>query len=314
MSAHRDLDRLIQSFLAEGPLELPDPSYDEVRDRMEHKRQRAFIGPWRTPDMNNFMKIGLAAAAVVLVAVVGIAIATRMNVGVPGPNASETPNASTAPIRLLSNQGTMETGAAALAPGTYLLADPFPVRTAITVPGGWVVWHIDFLTAGLLRDTSAGDGSGYGLFFLSPGDKLYADPCDKTRGMLDPVPGSTVDDLATALAGLPGMTASTPTEIEVDGHAGKLIDLTAPSDEATCPDGAATLWDFPGQDDYPMALAERLPIRIIDVDGVRLVIVATDYPGTSAWEVQHGVPFDAADHAEDQVALQAILDSIRINP
>jgi hypothetical protein len=74
------------------------------------------------------------------------------------------------------------------------------------------------------------------------------------------------------------------------------------------------LWDFPGQDDYVMALGERLPIRIVDVDGIRLVIVATDYAGTSAWEVGHGVTFDLSDHAEDQFALQAILDSIRINP
>jgi hypothetical protein len=71
MSAPRDLDRLLQSFLNEGPQELPDPSYDEVRDRMEHTRQRAFIGSWRTPDMNRFLKVGLAAAAVVLIAVVG---------------------------------------------------------------------------------------------------------------------------------------------------------------------------------------------------------------------------------------------------
>jgi len=71
MSAPRDLDGLLNTFLQEGPLELPDPSYDQVRDRMDHTRQRAFIGPWRTPDMNRYLKTGLAAAAVVLIAVVG---------------------------------------------------------------------------------------------------------------------------------------------------------------------------------------------------------------------------------------------------
>ena len=89
MSAPRDLDRLLQSFLAEGPLELPDPSYDEVRDRVEQKRQRAFIGSWRTPDMSNILKIGLAAAAVVLIAVIGY----NLLPGSPGPGgeASATP-------------------------------------------------------------------------------------------------------------------------------------------------------------------------------------------------------------------------------
>jgi hypothetical protein len=123
-----------------------------------------------------------------------------------------------------------------------------------------------------------------------------------------------VDDLANALGNLPGITASTPVDIEMDGHAGKLIELTATADVASCPAGAATLWDFAGLDDYPMALGERLPIRIVDVDGVRLVIVATDYPGTSAWELGQGESFDPTAHAEHQVELQAIFDSIRIDP
>jgi hypothetical protein len=71
MTASRDPDRLIHAFLNEGLDELPDPVYDAVRDRIEQTRQRAFIGPWRTSDMNRYLKIGLAAAAVVVVAVVG---------------------------------------------------------------------------------------------------------------------------------------------------------------------------------------------------------------------------------------------------
>lgn len=90
MSERRDLERLLQSFLAEGPLELPDPSYDEVRDRMEHKRQRAFIGPWRTPDVNRYLKLGLAAAAVVLIAVVGYNLLPGLGVG--GPSATPSPS------------------------------------------------------------------------------------------------------------------------------------------------------------------------------------------------------------------------------
>lgn len=92
MSERRDLERLLQSFLAEGPLELPDPSYDEVRDRMEHKRQRAFIGPWRTPDVNRYLKLGLAAAAVVLIAVVGYNLLPGLGVGGPGATPSPSPS------------------------------------------------------------------------------------------------------------------------------------------------------------------------------------------------------------------------------
>jgi len=102
MSAPRDLDGLLRTFLKEGPLELPDPSYDQVRDRMEHARQRAFIGSWRTPDMNRFLTYGLGAAAVVIIALlVGSQLFGRDgNVGSggePTPTAVTTPTAEPTP-------------------------------------------------------------------------------------------------------------------------------------------------------------------------------------------------------------------------
>ena len=71
MSAPKDLDRQIESFLADGPLELPEPSYAQVRDRMDSTRQRAGFAPWRTSSMSRIVQYGLAAAAAVLVIVVG---------------------------------------------------------------------------------------------------------------------------------------------------------------------------------------------------------------------------------------------------
>lgn len=97
MSAPRDLDRLLQSFLNEGPQELPDPSYDEVRDRIEHKRQRAFIGSWRISDVSNFLKIGLAAAAVVVIAVVAINVLPGSPTPGGEPSASPSVEPSVAP-------------------------------------------------------------------------------------------------------------------------------------------------------------------------------------------------------------------------
>jgi len=91
MSASKDLDRLIQSFLAEGPLELPNPSYDAVRERMEETRQRAVIGPWRTSRMGKTMQYGLAAAAVI-VAIIGLRTLTAGPT--PGGSPSAEPSAS----------------------------------------------------------------------------------------------------------------------------------------------------------------------------------------------------------------------------
>jgi len=115
MSAPRDLDRLLQSYLSEGPQELPDTSFDAVRDRMEQTRQRTSIGLWRTAGMNRYLKVGLAAAAVALVAVIGIGLAgPDRGVSHPSPTppsetesptAAESPTSSILPVRGLPGGG-----------------------------------------------------------------------------------------------------------------------------------------------------------------------------------------------------------------
>jgi hypothetical protein len=71
MTARRDPDRLIHTFLLEGAEQLQDQAYDAVRAVIDHKRQRAVIGPWRMPTLNKLVPIGLGVAAVVVVLVIG---------------------------------------------------------------------------------------------------------------------------------------------------------------------------------------------------------------------------------------------------
>ncbi len=71
MTASRDTERLIRAFLDEGVTELPERVYDVVRSDIDRTHQRVVIGPWRTPDMNTFAKFAMAAAAVLVVAIVG---------------------------------------------------------------------------------------------------------------------------------------------------------------------------------------------------------------------------------------------------
>ena len=71
MTARDDLDRRLDAFLLDGPAELPTESYEAARDRIDQTRQRVVLGPWRFPDMNRIVPIGLGAAAVVVILVAG---------------------------------------------------------------------------------------------------------------------------------------------------------------------------------------------------------------------------------------------------
>lgn len=94
MTASRDPDRLINAFIEEGAEQLPDQVYDAVRAEIEHKRQRTFIGPWRTPIMNKVFAYGLGAVAVVVLLIAGSQFFGSSG-GLPG--AGKTPTATTEP-------------------------------------------------------------------------------------------------------------------------------------------------------------------------------------------------------------------------
>jgi hypothetical protein len=71
MTARDDLDRQLNDFLRDGPTELPYQSFDAVRDLTEQTGQRVVIGPWRLPETNKIVTIGVGAAAVVVALIVG---------------------------------------------------------------------------------------------------------------------------------------------------------------------------------------------------------------------------------------------------
>ena len=97
-------------------------------------------------------------------------------------------------------------------PGTYVTEGPFRVQVTFTVPAGWGGAH----RRPEWRVSGSGGRSAVTLAF-STFDIVYGDPCDFDKGPMNPLPGPSVDDLATALAGLPGLDVTTPTDITIDG-------------------------------------------------------------------------------------------------
>jgi hypothetical protein len=305
MSVRPNPDHAIAEWLREeADAGAPERLLLATRRQLESTRQRRALWPARRlQSMNTTARFLGAAAAVAAVAVIAVFALPRIS----GQGARPTFPPSMVPLMQAATPATD------LAPGTYLIGDPFPVRAAITVPGGWTPYTVDAQDAGILvNHTKPADGSGWGLFFLA-GPHFYKDPCHPQDGTVDAPMVATAAKVVATLASLPSVTASSPVAITVDGRPGTLVTLTAAADTGTCRDGGATVWQTLDGTDYVVSPGQALQLRIVDVDGQPIVIMATDFPETSHWEnnVAGATPNPTA-HAADQIELRQIVDSIRI--
>ena len=147
---------------------------------------------------------------------------------------------------------------------------------------------------------SCGTDAGTRLSFTVV-DNLYVDPCDPDRGLREPAVGPSVDDLTRALATVPGWEIAEVTEDHFYGFAGNGVQLTAPADLSTCKAGESRLLHTLGSPGYAPALGngEHHALRILNVEGTRLVVDAISTTETSAQELAE---------------LKAVVDSIEIQP
>ena len=121
-------------------------------------------------------------------------------------------------------------------------------------------------------------------------------PCAELTHPDIPV-GPTVDDFANALADHPLLDATTPVDVTLGGYSGKYMDLQLPADLDACTDAHIYRPWEPG--DLRPGPVQRWHLWILDVDGIRVVV----QPMTTQ-----------ARRAEHQAELQAIVDSIQIEP
>jgi hypothetical protein len=303
MTAPRDADRLIQTFLSEGETDLPDRAFEAVRRDIHRTHQRVVRGPWREPDMSSVARVAIAAAAVVAIGLAWINFSPSQNKGIgaaqtPMPTATTAPTPSPSPKQLPA--GSVE-------PGRYWLnasgesdAVLLP-RIALTMPAGWsadgdllLKNYAPDLNPGELDPSDAGAGPTLVAWQMSG---TFVDPCTN-HTLVKPAPGPSVDALAAALAHQPGTTAGPPTAVTVGGYSGKLVELTVTADITKCP--RFSIWTSPdGNDRFVQGTNEVNRMYILDVDGHRFTFDARIPARTTA-----------ADRAE----LQAILDSIAIEP
>ena len=289
MNARPDLDQQPNAFLREGPTDLPDESFDAVRNRTEQTRQRVTVGPWRLPEMNKFLAAGLGAVAVVAVLLVG----SRL-LGSFGPSVGNEPSPSATPT--VEPTPTPDVGTVPV--GQFLLFDPAiltwgPPITVDIPATGWT----DFPDNGAITKGDQTDPpEGTGIFLLtgdsgSDGFYVYGDPC-QWESTTPETPATTVDEFAAALAAQASRDATSPVDITVGGHAGKFLTLHVPDTGATrdeafkdCDQETFATWGAEGLEGparYQQGPGQIDDIWILDVDGEIVVLDAAYGPMTPA--------------------------------
>ena len=243
--------------------------------------------------MNQTMRIGIAAIVVVVAAFVGISYLAGVNVGTPQetprPSSPSSPSGGSSPSTPASPRALPGTETA-LPPGTYLVDGPFRIPLTVTTTAGWVGY------VGVY-----GYFAEVGPIFFLIFDKVVADPCDSTKGLLTPQPGPTADDLATALAAMPSVEVTGPSDISIHGYSGKRLTIHPPASFSDCTltSEGFFLWRNHAGEPWGMGLDEWFEVSILDVAGQRLVI-----------DVIH----EAGETSEQQADIQSVLDSIHVLP
>ena len=218
--------------------------------------------------MNNGLRVAIAAAAVLVVAVIGYQFLPG-NTGSVGTQPTVTPQPTEVP--LMPEDGPLEAG-------TYRIdAEP---AFLVTVPAGWV-----------------STGTGVRKHFDEPNEvalhvwtgeiQVFADAC-QSEGTEEPV-GPTAADLLAALRAQENSEISNPVDATVGGLTGMRLEISAPAglDVTECSIGSLQIW-VAGEDNYLAGLSPDRPSATVygaDTPGGRLIYGAGHEPAATAADI-----------------------------
>jgi hypothetical protein len=278
----------------EGVTQLPDRVLDLVLDQIPATPQRR--AGWlarRFPPMSNTMRLGIAAAVVVIAAIIGFNY-VNSNVGsdepTPTPTQTAIPTVEPPPVDFTGHPGE----GAELDPGAYRITYASPVQVTITVPDEpYESWPSAWYKA--LFDWGPWHQSNNAQLGFALVENLFEDPCAPELGMRAPAVGPTVDDLATAIVALPGVEVTGPSDVSMAGYSGQLIELNGIERSGGCVEEPAMWVTTRGDPAALLSAGDRVRVWILDFAGTRLVVWARESAAFT-----------------DQAALQALVDSIQI--
>ncbi len=218
--------------------------------------------------------LALAAAAAIAVGAWALDLpGSKDDVAPVTPN--PTPNA---PTDLVGLHGPLEPGLYSMAAwGESTSTGPLP-RAIVDVPEGYFSNGGYAINAGIdgVTDDQYGDISVWHPV------QVLADPC-RRRTATDV--GPTVADLARGLVGQAG-PSTRPRPVVLDGHPGLAMEVNVPPDTdlTRCTDENYTLWRTERRGDGALGLSHPGVVNhlwILDVDGTRLVAIASLFPDES---------------------------------
>ena len=268
------LEGYLEEF--EGITPLPDGIRNAVRAQLPRTNQ---IGPvsglMRYLTLNRPIKIALAAAAAVVLALVGYGLFAGGNVGhQPSQSLSGTPSPSPTPIRSPVSFPDPGVSNKSIPAGRVVVDGAFPIKVSFDAPVGWVATDLTTGRASLQK------GPVEVNFVIV--DDVSADPC-RASGWLSPPLGPTVDEFVTAITDWPGFQTTNLRDIRLGGMAGKALTLTNHIDMATCDSqaGLVQLSHAHGSDVGIFAILGDQEERfwVLDVDGTRLVVLVVSTSG-----------------------------------
>jgi hypothetical protein len=287
-----------------------DPLTEKVVTMIDVKTTDPTATPQKRP--MRVVVAGILAAAAAVVAIVFVA-SSEVDVVKPAdePSPTVTVPSTTPPRALLSNSSGEEKP---LAPGTYFVDEvdgaPTP-RIFFTIGAGWA--------ASCDGCIFQGDS---GLVSFSRPDRVFSDGCHWSDGYY-PGPVTTLDGFVAALSEQRGWAdVTTPSDISVDGYAGKAFQRTVPAEITDCDtipglshppdplgDHAFRSWESGGFYDP----GEVVTLLVLDIDGTVVVIQAELFPSLLFPSEPPGGEAVRRTSAAARADFAAVLDSIRID-
>jgi hypothetical protein len=268
------MDELLDRWMDLGPTVAPQHIAEATRAEIRATAQRRPPAlAWPFADMTTFARLGLVAAALVALALIGMKLIPAIGgVGGPSASSSSTPQATPSPVTRVSlpDSGNLEIG-----------------RNTVSVDGAKLSFEVadsswEAYRRILIAKSEVGPQGAEAIVYWTPfpeGTQVVS--C----GPWSNAPHTTVDQLVNAVMTAPGIeVVEAPSDVRVGARPAKLLTVTVRENLGCDPgyffnwraQGGGALWQM-------TQVGDTLRVLILDVDGSPFFVVGQTNADASRW-------------------------------